>query len=80
MGSYPGPACYGLGGEQPTLTDAFVTAGLINPEYFLGGTKSIDLDLARKTIADPRGAPLKLNLHEKPAAPSLVAPSNRSRP
>src|SRR6202521_660810 len=52
MGSYPGPACYGLGGVQPTLTDAFVTAGLINPEYFLGGTKSIDLDLARKTIAD----------------------------
>ena len=28
MGSYPGPACYGLGGDQPTLTDAFVTAGL----------------------------------------------------
>jgi N-methylhydantoinase A/oxoprolinase/acetone carboxylase beta subunit len=52
MGSYPGPACYGLGGDQPTLTDAFVTAGLINPEYFLGGTKSIDLELARETIAD----------------------------
>ena len=31
MGSYPGPACYNLGGDQPTLTDAFVTAGLINP-------------------------------------------------
>ncbi|MGA9888108.1 MAG: hydantoinase/oxoprolinase family protein, partial [Candidatus Acidiferrales bacterium] len=51
MGSYPGPACYGLGGDQPTLTDAFVTAGLINPDYFLGGTKTIDPDLARKAIA-----------------------------
>jgi N-methylhydantoinase A len=50
MGSFPGPACYGLGGDQATLTDAFVTAGLINPDYFLGGTKPISRDLARKTI------------------------------
>jgi N-methylhydantoinase A/oxoprolinase/acetone carboxylase beta subunit len=64
MGSYPGPACYGLGGVQPTLTDAFVTAGLINPEYFLGGTKSIDLDLARKTIADAVAQPLNVSVEE----------------
>ncbi len=64
MGSYPGPACYGLGGDQPTLTDAFVTAGLINPEYFLGGTKSIDLDLARKTIADAVAQPLNVSVEE----------------
>ena len=50
MGSFPGPACYSLGGDQATLTDAFVAAGLINPEYFLGGTKPIDRDLALKTI------------------------------
>jgi N-methylhydantoinase A/oxoprolinase/acetone carboxylase beta subunit len=64
MGSYPGPACYGLGGDQPTLTDAFVTSGLINPEYFLGGTKSIDLDLARKTIADSVAQPLNVSAEE----------------
>jgi len=64
MGSYPGPACYGLGGDQPTLTDAFVTAGLINPEYFLGGTKSIDLDLARETIADSVARPLNVSTEE----------------
>jgi N-methylhydantoinase A/oxoprolinase/acetone carboxylase beta subunit len=64
MGSYPGPACYGLGGDQPTLTDAFVAAGLINPEYFLGGTKSIDLELARKTIADSVARPLNLSVAE----------------
>jgi N-methylhydantoinase A/oxoprolinase/acetone carboxylase beta subunit len=64
MGSYPGPACYGLGGDQPTLTDAFVTAGLINPEYFLGGTKSIDLDLARKTIAASVAKPLNVSVEE----------------
>ena len=54
MGSFPGPACYGLGGDQPTLTDAFVTAGLINPEYFLGGTKPLDRDLRATRIAELR--------------------------
>ena len=33
----PGPACYGLGGTQPTLTDAYLVAGFLNPDYFLGG-------------------------------------------
>lgn len=50
MGAFPGPVCYGLGGDQPTLTDAFVTAGLIDPEYFLGGTKPLDLAAAREAI------------------------------
>ena len=60
MGSFPGPACYGLGGDQATLTDSFVTAGLINPDYFLGGTKPIDRDLARKTIESLVARPLRL--------------------
>ena len=64
MGSYPGPACYGLGGDQPTLTDAFVTAGLINPDYFLGGAKTIDRDLARQSISDSVAAPLQVSTEE----------------
>jgi N-methylhydantoinase A/oxoprolinase/acetone carboxylase beta subunit len=64
MGSYPGPACYGLGGDQPTLTDAFVAAGLINPDYFLGGTKQIDRELARKTMEESVAKPLKLSTEE----------------
>lgn len=64
MGSYPGPACYGLGGDQPTLTDAFVTAGLINPDYFLGGTKTIDLDLARQAITGSVAHPLGIATEE----------------
>ena len=52
MGSFPGPACYGLGGDQPTLTDAFVAAGLINPDYFLGGTKPLHKELAEQVIGD----------------------------
>ena len=58
MGSFPGPACYGLGGEHATLTDAFVAAGLINPEYFLGGTKPISFDTARETILELVATPL----------------------
>jgi N-methylhydantoinase A/oxoprolinase/acetone carboxylase beta subunit len=61
MGSFPGPACYALGGDQATLTDAFVTAGLINPEYFLGGAKPLDAQLARKTIAELVAHPLQLS-------------------
>ena len=64
MGSYPGPACYGLGGDQPTLTDAFVCAGLINPEYFLGGTKRIDLELARRSIQEFVAGPLGISVDE----------------
>jgi N-methylhydantoinase A len=64
MGSYPGPACYALGGDRPTLTDAFVTAGLINPEYFLGGTKAIDYDLARKAVDEFVARPLRLSTGE----------------
>ena len=36
-GADPGPACYGLGGEEPTLTDALVVLGYLNPEYLTGG-------------------------------------------
>ena len=59
MGSFPGPICYGLGGDKPTLTDAFVTAGLIDPQYFLGGTRTLDVAAAREAIetqlAGPQG-------------------------
>jgi N-methylhydantoinase A/oxoprolinase/acetone carboxylase beta subunit len=64
MGSFPGPACYGLGGDRPTLTDAFVTAGLINPDYFLGGAKPIDRELARQAIDEFVARPLNVSTEE----------------
>ncbi len=64
MGSLPGPACYGLGGDKPTLTDAFVASGLINPEYFLGGTKEIQLEAARNAIQELIAGPLKISADE----------------
>jgi len=64
MGAYPGPACYGLGGEKATLTDALVAAGLINPEYFLGGTKPIHAALARQAIEREVAGPLGIAAEE----------------
>jgi N-methylhydantoinase A/oxoprolinase/acetone carboxylase beta subunit len=64
MGSFPGPACYALGGDQATLTDAFVTAGLINPDYFLGGTKPLDAGLARKTVEERVAGPLQVSTEQ----------------
>jgi N-methylhydantoinase A len=45
-GSVPGPACYGRGGSEPTVTDANVVAGRLNPNYFLGGRMALDADAA----------------------------------
>ncbi len=57
-GADPGPACYGRGGEAPTVTDAKLLTGVINPGYFAGGQFDLDLDRAGKamqTIADGLG-------------------------
>jgi len=50
-GSDPGPACYGLGGIEPTVTDANLTLGYYDPNFFLGGRMKLDLDAARDAIA-----------------------------
>lgn len=50
-GATPGPACYGLGGSRPTLTDAYVALGYIDPDRFLGGTMPLRPDLATKALA-----------------------------
>lgn len=59
QGSRPGPACYGRGGTLPTVTDADVVLGHINPDRFLGGGMTLRADLAREAIkthiADPMG-------------------------
>ena len=49
-GSEPGPACYGLGGTQATVTDADLVLGYLNPEYFAGGTMTVQVDKARDAI------------------------------
>jgi N-methylhydantoinase A len=50
-GSEPGPACYGLGGVEPTVTDANLVLGYLNPDYFAGGTLKIDMARAEGALA-----------------------------
>ena len=50
-GAAPGPACYGFGGTEPTVTDANVVLGYLNPDYFLGGKMRIHPDLSHAAIA-----------------------------
>ncbi len=57
-GSDPGPACYGLGGTKPTVTDANLVLGYYDPGFFLGGRMALDLEAARRavaTVAEPLG-------------------------
>ncbi|MCX7795977.1 MAG: hydantoinase/oxoprolinase family protein [bacterium] len=50
-GARPGPACYGIGGNKPTLTDAYVVLGYLNPNYLLGGKLKIDSKKAVEVVS-----------------------------
>ena len=63
-GADPGPVCYGRGGTQPTITDANLLLGYLDPEYFLGGEMALDLDGARRAIDEQVARPLGLTVDE----------------
>ena len=50
-GAKPGPACYGLGGTEPTVTDANLVLGYLNPDYFLGGKMTLDANAAGRAVS-----------------------------
>ncbi|MCR9197042.1 MAG: hydantoinase/oxoprolinase family protein [Planctomycetaceae bacterium] len=60
----PGPACYGLGGTQPTLTDANLVLGYLDADYFLGGRMRLDVDAARQAIDAHIATPLNLSVED----------------
>ena len=62
QGARPGPACYGRGGTLPTVTDADVVLGYINPDRFLGGGMQLHGDLAREAIKKHIAAPLDMSV------------------
>ena len=63
-GALPGPACYGLGGERPTVTDANLVLGYLNPKALAGGTVSINKKLSEQAINKYIAEPMKLDLME----------------
>jgi N-methylhydantoinase A len=63
-GAAPGPICYGRGGTEPTVTDANLVLGYLNPDYFLGGRMPLDLEAARQGIEARVARPLGLAVPE----------------
>jgi N-methylhydantoinase A len=63
-GADPGPVCYGRGGSAPTVTDADVMLGYLDPEFFLGGRMKLDAAAARAAIAEHVAGPLRLSITE----------------
>jgi len=74
-GANPGPMAYGMGGTEPTVTDAALVNGLIDPHYFLGGEIRVNLDLAKKGVKDIARR-LGLPLHETADGILSVARNN----
>src|SRR5438046_1082966 len=62
--SVPGPVCYGRGGIEPTVTDADLVLGYLNPDYFAGGTLRLDTDAARRASGARVAQPLGLSIED----------------
>ena len=78
-GAVPGPACYGSGGTEPTITDANVALGYMNPDSIAGGAVRIDAAAARTAIETRLGARLGLSVHELAFGIHQVADATMTR-
>lgn len=67
-GAVPGPACYGQGGTEPTVSDANLVLGILNADFFLGGTKKLEIERARDALSRHIGEPLGMTAEEAAAA------------
>lgn len=75
-GAVPGPVCYGRGGTEPTVTDAALALGYLDPENFLGGAMALDLAAARSAIETRVARPLGLSIEDAAAAIMDVVTQN----
>lgn len=75
-GAVPGPVCYGAGGEEPTITDANLVLGRLDPQYFLGGEIKLDADAARKALKEKTADPLGMEV--MPCAEGILEIANAS--
>jgi len=77
-GSKPGPVCYGLGGTEPTVTDANLVLGRLDADHFLGGEMKLDLELAHQAIAEKIASPLRLSVEAAAAGIVRIAATSMS--
>jgi N-methylhydantoinase A len=78
-GASPGPLCYDLGGTEPTITDANVILGYINPAYLVGGTLKLNADRARRVFEERIAEPLSLSPAHAAYGAHQIAASNMIR-
>ncbi len=78
-GAQPGPACYGAGGTQPTITDANVLLGYLNPEHLVGGELVLDAQASQKALDEKVARPLGITITEAAYGAYLVANSRMIR-
>lgn len=75
-GSEPGPACYGRGGTEPTVTDANLVLGRLNPDYFLGGQMSVSVDAAKTAIESLEIPGAQMDIFEKATGMLRIVEAN----
>ncbi len=78
-GSTPGPVCYDKGGEQPTVTDANVVLGYINPGYLVGGAVKLNAAKSRAAFEEKVAKPLNIEVARAAHGAHLIAASNMIR-
>lgn len=78
-GADPGPACYGIGGTEPTITDANLVLGYLNPDYFLGGKMKLDREAAVKAIEEKVAKPLGLSVTQAAWGIHEIVTTNMAR-
>lgn len=78
-GANPGPAAYGLGNEEPVVTDANLVLGRINPHYVLGGRLTVDAELSRKAVEEKIAKPMGIPLMKAAQGIASVVNSNMAR-
>ncbi len=78
-GASPGPICYGSGGLEPTVTDADLALGYLNPDYFLGGRMKLDKASAERGIEEWLAGPLGLSMEEAAWGVHTVVNANMRR-
>jgi len=78
-GALPGPVCYRRGGSEPTVSDAGLTLGRLDPDYFLGGDMSLDAEGAHRVIETRIAAPLGVTPFEAAAGVLTVVTANMAK-
>ncbi len=78
-GAYPGPVCYDLGGTTPTVTDANVLLGYLNPHYLIGGAVKLNAEKARAVFEQAIARPMGMSIERAAHGAHLIAASNMIR-